>query len=679
MTVDRTRANVALLAAQAVFFGVTSALLVIPANGIFLAAYGAEWLPLTYIGIAILGAGTSIVIARSLRRWTLPTVSVAVLVAITATLIGTWAVTAASGSAWPSVAQLILFPILLQLGFVFIGGQAGRLLDLQQIKRFFPRVVAGFVVGFTIGGFAGVPLLDLTGAPEHLVVVSAMSCAVFALLIRVTAWRRPAELTVVDQPTGDRPRQSLRSLLTTRFVALVFAYQVLSAMGSQVLDFLVFDRAAARYDDASELTRFVALFTGVLNVVDLLFLVVVAGFLLWRFGLRLGLLANPAVVTALTVGMLVAALGPGASSLALFAIVVTTRIVDIALTDGTTRGSVNAVFQVLPVEERLAVQAGVEGIGVPLAIGGTGVMLLVMNALELGTSAIVGFAFVLCGAWSLVAIIVYRDYRRALAARLRRRGLDLRATLPGGDEERLAAHRLLLTDDVRDIRLGLDLALTANVSSADLAELVRHEDAVVRLLVFAELARRGDEDAERRGGEIARRLATADDISGRRATAVALSDLHPPDRQELLRGLLADSEAAVRVAALDAVAPDDAGLAALVVSAIEEPTTVDAALDASRRLGAPAIASAANRLIAPGPVDQLLVRLVAVSDATKREVHTMVAALVTHPGSERVDCRPRGDRPCGRDRRATGPRPAARTGRRPRRTRACRLDDDDGR
>ena len=129
-----------------------------------------------------------------------------------------------------------------------------------------------------------------------------MSCAVFALLVRVTAWRRPAELTVVDQPTDDRPRQSLRSLLTTRFVALVFAYQVLSAMGSQVLDFLVFDRAAARYDDASELTRFVALFTGVLNVVDLLFLVVVAGLLLWRFGLRLGLLANPAVVTALTVG-----------------------------------------------------------------------------------------------------------------------------------------------------------------------------------------------------------------------------------------------------------------------------------------------------------------------------------------------------------------------------------------
>ena len=55
VTIDRARATVLLLAAQAVGFGVAAALLVIPANGIFLAAYGAEWLPLTYVGIALLG------------------------------------------------------------------------------------------------------------------------------------------------------------------------------------------------------------------------------------------------------------------------------------------------------------------------------------------------------------------------------------------------------------------------------------------------------------------------------------------------------------------------------------------------------------------------------------------------------------------------------------------------
>src|SRR4029079_8464583 len=142
---------------------------VIAANGVFLAAYGAEWLPLTYVGIAVLGASASLAMARWLRRWNLSTVAVVVLASIAATLLATWAIMVVTGSPWPSAIQLMMFPVLLQLGFVIIGGQAGRLLDLQQIKRYFPRIVAGFVIGFMVGGFAPVPLLALLGEPEHLV------------------------------------------------------------------------------------------------------------------------------------------------------------------------------------------------------------------------------------------------------------------------------------------------------------------------------------------------------------------------------------------------------------------------------------------------------------------------------------------------------------------------------
>ena len=402
-------------------------------------------------------------------------------------------------------------------------------------------------------------------------------------------------------------------------------------MGSQVLDFLVFDRAAARYDDAAELTRFIALYTGVLNVVDLVFLVLFAGWLMWRFGLRLGLLANPVVVTALAVGMLIAAIGPGASSLALFSIVVTARVVDIALTDGTTRGSINAVYQVLPVEERLAIQAGVEGIGVPLAIGATGVMLLVMDALGLGTGAVVAVAFLLCAAWSVNSLVVYRDFRRALAARLRRRGLDLRTAVPVADDERTAVRRLLLTDDVRDIRLGLDLAVTAGLSPADLAGLGHHEDPVVRLLALEQLARRGDEAAATRAGDIARRLAVSDDAAERQAAAVALADLDLTDRAGLLLPLLDDPEAPVRVAALEAVRPGDVDVVEHVIGALDDPATVDASLDASQRLGAPAVAAAAARLASPDAGRPRLVRLVAAGDVTVPEVLALVTALVDHP------------------------------------------------
>ena len=44
------------------------ALVVIPANALFLDAYGAKWLPATYIAIAVFGTGASALVARAARR-----------------------------------------------------------------------------------------------------------------------------------------------------------------------------------------------------------------------------------------------------------------------------------------------------------------------------------------------------------------------------------------------------------------------------------------------------------------------------------------------------------------------------------------------------------------------------------------------------------------------------------
>ena len=60
-----TRGVIGLLTAQALAFGVTLALLIIPANALFLDAYGSEWLPATYIAIAVFGTGASALIARA--------------------------------------------------------------------------------------------------------------------------------------------------------------------------------------------------------------------------------------------------------------------------------------------------------------------------------------------------------------------------------------------------------------------------------------------------------------------------------------------------------------------------------------------------------------------------------------------------------------------------------------
>ncbi len=202
----------------------------------------------------------------------------------------------------------------------------------------------------------------------------------------------------------------------------------------------------------------------------------------------------------------------------------------------------------------MAVQASVEGVGVPVAIGATGVVLMVMNALDLGTSAIVVFALVLCAAWTVAG-----DHRlprlppraRGTAAPTwtRRR----RRASPSATTSRRRHAGSLLTDDVRDVRLGLDLAVTANLSPADLADLAEHDDRDIRLLALGQLARRGDDDAATEAVAIARSLAASADDTERRAAALVLADVHPPDREDLLRRLLRDADVTVRIAALDSV------------------------------------------------------------------------------------------------------------------------------
>ncbi len=586
------RGVVALLTAQGFAFGVTLALLVIPANSIFLDAYGSEWLPVTYIAIAVVGTGVSALIARAARRTRLVQVATATLGAFALLFAVSWPILVAGG-VWVSAVLLVVFPIALQVGFVFIGGQAGRLLDIRQMKELFPRIVSGFAVGFLIGGLLGIPLLAVLGSTEHLLVATTVAQLTFLGLLLLTERRFP-EVQVRsadDAPTIARP--PLRMLFATGIALLLLGYQVLSAMGSWIFDFLLFDRASAHYS-GDDLTKFLSAYTAVLNLIDILFLALLAGPLMRRFGLRLGLLLNPGVVAGILALMLVAAAGAGTAAFGVFVLAGILRIADIATTDGTTRTSINAAYQVVPVEERLAVQAVVEGIGVPLAIGATGVLLLALNVLGFGTGAVIAFGLVVSAIWTALALSAYRSYTQSLADEMRRRSLSS-TELDVADDGAAAIRSLLRSDDSRDVRLGLDLlgGVASAVSDVDLRHVAVHADPEVRMRALSLLAARGDEQAAADAATHVRRLAHSDRARERRAAAAAFETRGVAGyTPELLGALLIDADLTVRAAALDAVAPSDAAdleIVSRVVSALDEPRLAGPASAAVQRLGQPVL------------------------------------------------------------------------------------------
>jgi hypothetical protein len=611
------RAVVRLLTGQGLAFGVMLALLIIPANALFLNAYGAKWLPATYIAIAVVGSAASALIARAARRTRLVRIATASLLALAVLYAAAWVILV-TGGVWVSAPLLVLFPIALQIGFVFIGGQAGRLLDVRQMKERFPRIVTGFSAGFLLGGLLGIPLLAVFGSTKHLLLASTAAELVFVGLLLATERRFPEVRTAPARTAAVAARPSARRLFGSGLVLLLLLYQVLSAMGSWLVDYLLFNRSHAHFD-GNDLTRFLSWYTAVLNLADILFLALIAGPLLKRFGLRLGLVLNPAVVAVLLVAMAGVTAGPGAGTIALFALAGIVRVADIVFTDGTTRTSVNASFQLVPVEDRVAVQAVVEGIGVPLAIGAIGVVLLALNLAGLGIGAVIAFGVVLSVVWTATGVAMYRSYTRSLADEMRRRSLADEGIAIAEDDA--ALHALLASDDARQVRLGLELlAGTASpTAAAALRHASDHPDHEVRVRALVRLASGGDAEAAAAASALAADLVLSADAADRRAAATALGSrgIVTAERGTLVM-LLDDSDPTVRAAALDAVVAADGAQPEIVdrvVAALQGSRTTGSATGAVRRLGSPALPALRAALLRDGSAARgRLVRAAAVAE-----------------------------------------------------------------
>lgn len=455
------RRKITLLAGQAFTLGLMMSWLLVGASTIFLDTYGSGLLPVTYVGAALAGVASSAALTAAFRTKSLVTVARQALIGLSVVLAGSWLLLWLAGADWVSFALLVVIPIMIPVGFMFLVGQAGMLLDVRALKALYARVIAGFALGFVTGGLAGPLLLEVLGRTEHLLATAAAAAGLWLLLLGVTRRQFGAELSQADDVDTSVARPTIGELLRDRYVRLIVAFQMLSALESQWLDYLVLDRATQRYDDSRDLAEFIGRFTAIAYGADILFLLLAAGALLRRFGLRYGLTANPAGVLTLLALMAVASSIQGSAATVVFVTVVGARVTDLVLSDGASRSSLSAAYQVVPTSMRLAAQATVEGLAVPLAIGASGVVLLLLRATA-GTDGMVlpTLTSLVVVTWVVVATLVHRGYRVSLLASLRYRTLDP-ATLSIDDANSLPLiDRLIESDDWRDVRLGLD-TLTA--------------------------------------------------------------------------------------------------------------------------------------------------------------------------------------------------------------------------
>jgi hypothetical protein len=388
---------------------------------------------------------------------------------------------------------VVLFPLSIPVGFVIVGSQAVRLYDVRELKAQFPRAVAGFPAGFALGGLGAGVLAGLFGDVAHLLLVGVV-CAMGLLgLIVYTARQFPAELiappeppSVTPQPEDSTDGRSRWTSLRDPLVVGVLAYQLLSGSVTQLLDYMVWERAAAAFPEPGPLARFQGFYGAALNIVSIVFVFVVASWLLRRYGVRAGLAANPALVVVASIALVAIGHGPGIVGFGFLAAACIAQIADITTTDGLTRTSVAATYQALPPDRRLRTQAIAEGAGTPIAIGLTGVLLLLAQALDLSVLAVAWLVLAMSVVWLVLASATYRSYARRLADVLRHRAWDPRALRVDGPATEAAVRRLLESHDPLERVTGLEALADSGSTAldAELARALHDDDERVRLLAL---------------------------------------------------------------------------------------------------------------------------------------------------------------------------------------------------
>lgn len=487
------RSRLALLMGQAFALGLTLALLVVIGNALFLSDYGAAALPYTYITVALAGTLLAYGFAALQSRYTLPQLTITTIAALVLFYLLCWLGVTVVTVRGVSFALVVSFALLLQLGFVFLGGQAGRLFDVRQIRQLFPFIVAGFVMGFIVGALLVPPLVTGLGGTANASIGLVGTSLLWLILLIITSNRYRQELSQVQDRGRTQTRQSLPQLLQNRFVLFIFLYQMLFIAIGQLADFIMMTQVGARYTDSESMAQFFSQYTAILNTTDLLFTTLIASFLLNRFGLNLGLMANPAAAAIILLAMGLSYLFLGPSSLVFFLLTVGVRVAIITLADGMTRTSTNTTYQALSAQDRSPAQAAVEGIGGPVALGITGVLLLVFNNITWITPVhLIFLTLALTLGWLVLGSQVYRNYAQTLLRTLRRRALG-EAELSLADSSSMAVvERLVKSERLSDVQLALDVLEQADRPALErcLVRLLTNPAAALQLEALQRLEQR---------------------------------------------------------------------------------------------------------------------------------------------------------------------------------------------
>ncbi|MBD2578795.1 MFS transporter [Oscillatoria sp. FACHB-1406] len=353
---------------------------------LFLQKFGAEGLPIIYIASALMGSSLGLLYSWLQNNLALKRVFGIISLLMTIPLIffrigfeinafnGLFAVgTAFALRLWMD-AEEILNDLNSQVA-------ANQLFNIREIKRTYPIISSGLLVGDVISGFSLPVIVFLVGL-KNTILVAAVTILIGGGLLQFLS--RRYKQAFPDTPVREfdelQPdyanRRGNRTL--RKYIIPLFAFFILGEILFLLVEFQFFGELETVYSDETKLAAFLGLFSGSLGIFELTAQWFVSSRAVERLGVFVAAMFLP--ISLSTLGFAIVLLDMSSileldSAQILFLGAVGLKFFDELLRYTLIAGIEPFLFQPLPAEIRSAVQARVQGIAEPLSTGLTGVSL----------------------------------------------------------------------------------------------------------------------------------------------------------------------------------------------------------------------------------------------------------------------------------------------------------------
>lgn len=443
------------------------------AAALFLNRAGADAIPIYYVVYAVISIPLSVAFTRIIDRWPRAQLFTA-FIGGGAVIMGLAAAAAHSQSLALIYALYIVISIFEQTSYSIFYVLVADYFTSVETNRSTTALAVGMAVGGLIGGaLAGIGAEAFSAATLLFGMPALLGAALGAFIY----------LRLRTKPLGEAEPQEEEGLWEsfaafaplvrrTPIVALISAGVFLNIAVQSVIEYQVFVIYTERYPDERDLTSFLGVLNGILNVVNILTSTLITGPLLARIGVARMNIVYPA--------MTVTAFGALGASFGLPAAVYSHVIYD-PLAHSVDAPIFVSNYNAMPHRFVGKVRIFNDGLVYPFAMAVTGAALWIVQD-DVSQNVVTWVGFVLALAFLACGVAIRYAYPKALRDMLRDGALDFseaaarEVQVPTAD-----IRRLLLSSDPQEQSTGLEIAVRsgfAGVQSEIESLLARRQEAV---------------------------------------------------------------------------------------------------------------------------------------------------------------------------------------------------------